>query len=44
MFLEVDPGDGEQLEEGGRIQIWNTAQDVDPDEILSVLDGTRATT
>jgi phospholipid/cholesterol/gamma-HCH transport system substrate-binding protein len=38
MFLEIDPGEGEPLEEKGRIQIANTAQDVDPDEILSVLD------
>ena len=39
MFLEVDPGDGAPVEEEGRIELANTAPDVDPDEILSVLDG-----
>ncbi len=39
MFLEVDPGDGQPVEEEGRIELANTAPDVDPDEILSVLDG-----
>ena len=38
MFLEVDPGDGEPLEDGGRIQVANTAPDIDPDEFLSALD------
>ena len=38
MFLEVDPGDGEPLEGGDRIQVENTAPDVDPDEFLSALD------
>ncbi len=38
MFIEVDPGDGRPLDEGARIQIANTAPDVDLDEILSVLD------
>jgi phospholipid/cholesterol/gamma-HCH transport system substrate-binding protein len=38
MFLEVDPGDGEPLQEGDRIQVENTAPDVDPDEFLSALD------
>jgi len=38
MFLEVDPGRGEPLPEGGRIPVENTQQDVDPDEFLSVLD------
>jgi len=38
MFIEVDPGTGRPLEENGRIQLQNTAPDVDPDEILSVLD------
>ena len=43
MFFEVDPGTGKALEEGGRIPSSNTAPDVDPDEILSALDGdTRA--
>jgi phospholipid/cholesterol/gamma-HCH transport system substrate-binding protein len=39
MFLEVDPGDGPPVKEGGRIELANTAPDVDPDEFLSVLDG-----
>jgi len=39
MFLEVDPGDGKPVPEEGRVQLANTAPDVDPDEILSVLDG-----
>ncbi len=38
MFLEVDPGDGEPLEEDGRIQVANTLPDIDPDEFLSALD------
>ena len=38
MFLEVDPGDGEPLQSGDRIQVENTAPDVDPDEFLSALD------
>lgn len=38
MFLEVDPGNGKPLPEGGRIQMANTAPDVDPDEFLSALD------
>jgi len=38
MFLEVDPGEGEVLEEGDRIPVANTAPDVDPDEIFSALD------
>jgi phospholipid/cholesterol/gamma-HCH transport system substrate-binding protein len=38
MFIEVDPGNGKPLEEGERIQVENTEQDVDPDEILAVLD------
>jgi phospholipid/cholesterol/gamma-HCH transport system substrate-binding protein len=39
MFLEIDPGSGESLADGGRIPSSNTAPDVDPDEILSALDG-----
>ncbi len=39
MFLEVDPGEGKAVPEEGRVQLANTAPDVDPDEILSVLDG-----
>ena len=38
MFLEVDPGDGQPLEEDGRIQVSNTLPDIDPDEFLAVLD------
>ena len=38
MFLEVDPGNGEALAEGGRIPLANTAPDIDPDEFLSALD------
>ena len=38
MFLEVDPGDGRPLEAGERIDVQNTAPDVDPDEFLSALD------
>jgi phospholipid/cholesterol/gamma-HCH transport system substrate-binding protein len=38
MFLEVDPGDGKPLPQGGRIQVSNTLPDIDPDEFLAVLD------
>lgn len=38
MFLEVEPGGGKPLEEGERIQVANTAPDVDPDEFFSALD------
>jgi phospholipid/cholesterol/gamma-HCH transport system substrate-binding protein len=38
MFLEVDPGSGEVLGEGGRIRLRNTLPDVNPDEIYSALD------
>jgi phospholipid/cholesterol/gamma-HCH transport system substrate-binding protein len=38
MFVEVEPGQGEPLEDGGRIQIANTLPDIDPDEFLAVLD------
>jgi phospholipid/cholesterol/gamma-HCH transport system substrate-binding protein len=38
MFLEVDPGSGDVLPEGGRIRLRNTLPDVDPDEIYSALD------
>jgi phospholipid/cholesterol/gamma-HCH transport system substrate-binding protein len=38
MFVEVDPGDGEPMPENGRIQVANTQQDVDPDEVLAALD------
>jgi phospholipid/cholesterol/gamma-HCH transport system substrate-binding protein len=38
MFLEVEPGTGAVLEDGGRIPVANTLPDVDPDEIYSALD------
>jgi phospholipid/cholesterol/gamma-HCH transport system substrate-binding protein len=38
MFLEVEPGTGPVLEDGGRIPVANTLPDVDPDEIYSALD------
>lgn len=38
MLLEVEPGNGKPLREGGIIPIENTAPDVDPDEVLSALD------
>jgi phospholipid/cholesterol/gamma-HCH transport system substrate-binding protein len=38
MFVELDPGDGRPLEEGERVQVANTAPDIDPDEVLSALD------
>jgi phospholipid/cholesterol/gamma-HCH transport system substrate-binding protein len=38
MFIEVDPGDGQELNENDTIKIDNTASDVNPDEFLSALD------
>jgi phospholipid/cholesterol/gamma-HCH transport system substrate-binding protein len=38
MFVEVDPGEGKQLDKEGHIQLTNTLPDVDPDEVLSALD------
>src|SRR5918997_1263298 len=38
MFVEVDPGRGKPVPEGGRITVANTLPDVDPDEIYSALD------
>ena len=38
MFVEVDPGEGETLEDGDSIQVQNTLPDVDPDEFLAALD------
>jgi phospholipid/cholesterol/gamma-HCH transport system substrate-binding protein len=38
MFLEVDPGEGKPLPDGGRISVSNTLPDVDPDEFLAALD------
>ncbi len=38
MFLEVTPGTGKVLPDGGRISVANTLPDVDPDEIYAALD------
>jgi phospholipid/cholesterol/gamma-HCH transport system substrate-binding protein len=38
MFLEVDPGEGKPLPDGGRIRVSNTLPDIDPDEFLAALD------
>ena len=38
MFLEVDPGRGEPLEEGDTLRLGNAIQDVNLDEILAMLD------
>jgi phospholipid/cholesterol/gamma-HCH transport system substrate-binding protein len=38
MFVEVDPGRGKPVAEGGRIQVQNSLPDIDPDEIYSALD------
>jgi phospholipid/cholesterol/gamma-HCH transport system substrate-binding protein len=38
MFLEVDPGAGDVLPEGGRVPLENTLPDIDPDEIYGALD------
>jgi phospholipid/cholesterol/gamma-HCH transport system substrate-binding protein len=40
MFVELDPGskDEELVEENGTIPVENSAQDVDPDEILRMMD------
>jgi phospholipid/cholesterol/gamma-HCH transport system substrate-binding protein len=38
MLLDVDPGQGDPLPAGGRIQVQNTNPDVNPDEVLSTLD------
>ena len=38
MFVEVDPGRGKPVPEGGRITVQNTLPDIDPDEIYSALD------
>jgi phospholipid/cholesterol/gamma-HCH transport system substrate-binding protein len=40
MFIEVDPGESKQvMPKDGQIPVSNTEQDIDPDEILSALDG-----
>jgi phospholipid/cholesterol/gamma-HCH transport system substrate-binding protein len=38
MLIEVDPGQGDVLAEGGRISVGNTLPDVNPDEVISTLD------
>ena len=38
MFVEVDPGHGKPVPEGGRLTVENTLPDIDPDEIYSALD------
>jgi phospholipid/cholesterol/gamma-HCH transport system substrate-binding protein len=38
MFVEVDPGQGKPVPDGGRIPVANTLPDIDPDEIYSALD------
>jgi phospholipid/cholesterol/gamma-HCH transport system substrate-binding protein len=38
MLVEVNPGTGKVLPEGGRISVANTLPDVDPDEIYKALD------
>ena len=38
MFIEVSPGTGAVLPEGGEITVANTLPDIDPDEIYAALD------
>jgi phospholipid/cholesterol/gamma-HCH transport system substrate-binding protein len=38
MFVEVDPGHGKPVPEGGTIPVGNSLPDIDPDEIYSALD------
>jgi phospholipid/cholesterol/gamma-HCH transport system substrate-binding protein len=38
MFIEVDPGRGKPVPEGGRIGVAGSLPDIDPDEIYSALD------
>ena len=38
MFIEVDPGHGEPLEDGDRIAVSNTSPDIDQDEFFAALD------
>lgn len=38
MFLEVSPGSGPVVPEGGRIPVANTLPDIDPDEVYDALD------
>ncbi len=39
MLLEVDPGEGRPVPDGGRLPVANTSPDIDPDEIFASLDG-----
>jgi phospholipid/cholesterol/gamma-HCH transport system substrate-binding protein len=38
MFVEVDPGRGKAVPDGGRITVANSLPDINPDEIYSALD------
>jgi phospholipid/cholesterol/gamma-HCH transport system substrate-binding protein len=38
MFLEVNPGTGKALPDGGRITVGNSLPDINPDEVYSALD------
>lgn len=38
MFLELNPGTGRLLPEGGRISVANSLPDIDPDEVYAALD------
>jgi phospholipid/cholesterol/gamma-HCH transport system substrate-binding protein len=38
MFVEVDPGRGKPVPDGGTIPVGNSLPDIDPDEIYSALD------
>lgn len=38
MFIEVDPGHGEPLDDGDRISVSNTSPDIDQDEFFEALD------
>jgi phospholipid/cholesterol/gamma-HCH transport system substrate-binding protein len=38
MFVEVDPGRGKPVPDGGRINVANSLPDINPDEIYSALD------
>ena len=38
MLLEVDPGEGKPVPDGGRLPVANTSPDIDPDEIFASLD------
>jgi phospholipid/cholesterol/gamma-HCH transport system substrate-binding protein len=38
MFVEVDPGRGKPVPDGGMIPVGNSLPDIDPDEIYSALD------